>query len=1532
MDSVELLFFDTFSHDISEELNLDLVQFPKPVYISEVRIIPLGARVQADFPGGVRLGATNPSQFEIEFFVNDLSKPGASTFESLGGLEYKQNVNIQLECERRQIPTDGLVLRGWYTTITLAVYGSLTKAITNPPEIPSSAQAASVPVSEQPKPPTTVQNDEGVQSNWYYENNLAQPQSTPEPELSGTSQTIPQPIQTIGTIQKTAEPPEPQQWTEESSKSLPTNPKKPASPPPDSPVSLSPESISAEEEDDGGEEEDVEETHQQQQQQQQVEDDEGTEREPEESIDPVEPFEPILSDEELMNDDLPGTSMDFHPDISAELHVLEPPDLLEVMPLPLPSDCYKSESEDTDRVHEVLKSFSKSFVHLNNAPGQEKESFVHNCELLCIYLGTVCNIEEEHLENLSEMINAGLDMELARAQPQPAYKVRHIKVGVRLAEATCSLEKGAEVLLKVDAPRKLLTLCMRENVALPVKLAAIRALDAALISPRIVDDFLDSEDNLYKITLLMLDEAKLARLKYALTSLLRKIHVYELLYEIKRTGLGENEIIELTQAYSCAPTLMAQPKRQLPVSMQMELDREADRNPQKHLISYFKHYDLLKLVLFTLVCPESSPKLIRAVRKFLIQLTKTEDGLLYLLDNTQVAKSILKALRYNQPGLGSEIAWCLQVTQCLAHLKYSKNSKTRDPLDWTIIKKLHSFLTYPEGLHAIISVVPIGSFIDILMSLLGDRDLSEFAAEIISMTIKYSNRVEILQSRASSLLDASRSQVILRDISSHLNTAVPASNWNYNDVTSLVSTIRKYTDKSSALPGELITSCRILYHLTFPSNGDIDPMESYVELKHRNVLSQLFAADGLSSLVAVLSNLTTYYEQPFLHRATLTGRRGLALVGLLITCVKLIRALLQRLVECMSTDFKNLTPVAPLLEVYCLADAIPGSPHFVKLLQEEISETLLLFTRAVDSDGTGNVAKSLWTQMLGEVLKMISMRACNFMPGLKLLSRLLPPTLGKDYNHEKDMARALGLRKLWSAHLQAQAGNLTETLRLLCASWNEPLLTLLSTVCKQLSDLAAPTALLVGRCLLDRILAAAPLENNIPTLAFLNDLTLHPPVKATLLTLLSPTSRAQVKSDQKYPPVVEMMCTTLKNIHDVNVQSEILGIFYTLCDDNLTLVNSSSTEPLEIKLTHSVPSKEPLISILTALIDILGNAAKNSEIILEMTLRILLSLTKHNYGLYHVKSCLENNPGALKAFLDHVGSLDDKQANEADTSSPLMILTVSFLESLIACGKSCDRSLFLRHFQLATLIVWEKGVSHPLEKIQGTEELVSDLRAALEGRDEKEPIPEMLEPLLPTPEALLNQFSQRSVKRPASLSPVRCRKHHCSSPMTSESISVDLISLAAELLPADFNLLTEAQLLCSKAPLPDSMEPLQGKGRGNVPKDMQRFANFPINKTKQPFVTPMRGRAQFVSSRGGLSSGAVGGRGADPFRSRPPNTSRPPSLHVDDFVALETCGAQPTGPTGYNKLSIRGTGPPRGVIASSRCRTWVAEPRPPYLR
>lgn len=143
---------------------MDLVQFPKPVYITEVRIIPLGSRVQADFPGGVRLGATNPSKFHIEFFVNDLGKPGASTFECLGNFDYNQNDCINLECDHlednvRQIPTDGLVLRGWYTTITLAVYGKLTKAIPEPITSPPTERVQHIAIAPKSVEPVQVPID-----------------------------------------------------------------------------------------------------------------------------------------------------------------------------------------------------------------------------------------------------------------------------------------------------------------------------------------------------------------------------------------------------------------------------------------------------------------------------------------------------------------------------------------------------------------------------------------------------------------------------------------------------------------------------------------------------------------------------------------------------------------------------------------------------------------------------------------------------------------------------------------------------------------------------------------------------------------------------------------------------------------------------------------------------------------------------------------------------------------------------------------------------------------------------------------------------------------------------------------------------------------------------------------------------------------------------------------------------------------------------------------------------------------------------
>lgn len=163
MTTTQLLFLDTFSHETTD-LNLDIVQFPSSVVVEEVRVIPLGGKVHVNFPGGMnmRLGATLPNKFNLEFFVNDLTKTTASTFSSLGMLSYDHERQIRLCTGPKRILTDGLVLRGHYNAVTLAVYGTpatpeqlalMSQAVNNeasekPPENPVEGQP--IPVAHSP--------------------------------------------------------------------------------------------------------------------------------------------------------------------------------------------------------------------------------------------------------------------------------------------------------------------------------------------------------------------------------------------------------------------------------------------------------------------------------------------------------------------------------------------------------------------------------------------------------------------------------------------------------------------------------------------------------------------------------------------------------------------------------------------------------------------------------------------------------------------------------------------------------------------------------------------------------------------------------------------------------------------------------------------------------------------------------------------------------------------------------------------------------------------------------------------------------------------------------------------------------------------------------------------------------------------------------------------------------------------------------------------------------------------------------------
>ncbi len=131
----------------------------------------------------------------------------------------------------------------------------------------------------------------------------------------------------------------------------------------------------------------------------------------------------------------------------------------------------------------------------------------------------------------------------------------------------------------------------------------------------------------------------------------------------------------------------------------------------------------------------------------------------------------------------------------------------------------------------------------------------------------------------------------------------------------------------------------------------------------------------------------------------------------------------------------------------------------------------------------------------------------------------------------------------------------------------------------------------------------------------------------------------------------------------------------------------------------------------------------------------------------------------------------------------------------------------------------------------------------------------------------------------------------------SEQEQVDLIILIEASLSKDFDLQQQVTQVCDEKSLESERQKKKAAKKSLLESKALANKNLISNFKAGGTISIRGGRSVF--NRG------PGGQRPDLFRSRPPNTSRPPSLHVDDFLVLQSRGQQPTGPTGYNKQSLR---------------------------
>lgn len=431
-----------------------------------------------------------------------------------------------------------------------------------------------------------------------------------------------------------------------------------------------------------------------------------------------------------------------------------------------------------------------------------------------------------------------------------------------------------------------------------------------------------------------------------------------------------------------------------------------------------------------------------------------------------------------------------------------------------------------------------------------------YAVDLIDTIVRYtSTNLEYLRTHGLILVNLIKSHdqfgpiisQILQDLAVYLKPLEISNPFSYDNIMPLCEVIKRSTEFITTFPGDLIIALRIIRYLAIPSIpldsssdladtfGDAGATNSLmqnkgylleldqhqVELKYKFVILQFYSADGISTCASILEKITTYFTQPMAHSAALSTSQGVLATQILLPTMELLRKMLTYVIECRNTEFKDLTTIEPMLKTYTLmahiSQSISSAAADAQQIQSEIVKTLMAYTQPTPVTGvdTESVHKSLWTQMIGELIKYILSGPHAFMSGLSLFTHLLPiplPLPAKRPLTASETTRLVTERQLWSAHLHPKSIAISEMIQTLCISTYAPLLDLLSRVIVQLADLAPNMSLLITKATIDLLLS-----DGTSSIIQTNDLQ-----NAATVSTTTPTTPTSLTSTQAQQPSLVM--------------------------------------------------------------------------------------------------------------------------------------------------------------------------------------------------------------------------------------------------------------------------------------------------------------------------------------------------------------------------------------------------------------------------
>lgn len=1329
------------------------------------------------------MGATNPSQFDIEFYVNDLSVNVASTFEPFGKFSYNQNECINLECKNdeaiRKIPTDGLVLKGCYTTITLAVYGNIITydRMLIPGQVNNTANNNNniVHVSSNDEANESDNGEVYNSNNFQHHHNDFQDQnSSCDPTVSSTiADDLKEDDQpNLSPIDIYSRSPSKEQELPKNKREWSNSPdgnyrhkrsrvsgsydssydrRKPRSPPLQSPRISRPDSDNEVKKDRHSESDllpaavgDLSTTFCPSSPS--MANNTPIESPTEMDDDQVE-LEPILSDDDI-SDDVNGID-DITDEMFAEEFATKTfnPYVDEMRIV----EHKMSVSDETrlSKVKELLSSLSETYTNAfggHDGVAQVTENWISMCELINQHFHSlsssekivelVKNLKESVLETFYSCIRIGLNYSLAiRHHLTPGCNLRHIKAGIRLLECLASCGKFVSWLVdekSYDLFQHLVELFPRALIPMPIKLLIARLIYRLIDTREGMEKFINFGG--YKNVIDMLDSIIDVRLLYTLKAILKKIHANETLVSIRSVAIeiyrkvknnDDVDFDQLAELENFFTTLMdarkldaMHSKKFIPIASQFEIVPSSN---DTDFISFYKQHNFIEvLTLLWNVKHMLTPKLLLLMIEYLNVMSKSGRELSYISSDIRMANNFVKMLleipleaqddvvRHLNVDIGIEMSYKIETKYHIDFIaQLTEDIELSEYLDslyelCTGPGKKHvlEFIAMDDNLVVFLNLIDKEKKISMVQGSPGFKHKSpvlSYSVDIVDFVVRHVDNLDYLKRFDSVLLNLVKHHdsfepsvaAMLQELAVFLKPLEIEKVFDYENIAPFIELVKRSMEFLTTFPGDLIMTLRFLRYQMMDKNENVE----YQELKHDYYAIQLYHADGAVTFLSILEKLTNHFDQPMIHSYLLGANQGNLLMQVVHPTVQILRKMLVQVIRSRNVNFKDVTAIETLMKTYTLMQGVhPRSSTYkeAKEVQWEIVRILLSYTQSLTPDGmtTTNIHKSLWTQMIGEVVKYTLNGPYHIISGLMVLGELLPlplpvPIQGNELS-KLESQRLITERQLWSAHLHPQSHLITEMIQTFCTSSNLELLQSIYRVCVQLSDLAPNMTLLVAKAVVE-LITAEPLDKNgegtvgmSRLLKFLGTLVRHACVKVSVLSILS----------GKLSDIMSQLLNTMNdsNADHTLAQFHVFMILHSLFDCEISMLFNSSHSP-ELILASGLPPKD-FIAQFTS--DTVENFCKTSaENLTFASTRAMILLTEHDATFNILKAALLTRK---ELFVDRLNSIAEKCKNERKQMVLIPDL-LEFFRALISIEPSelsvvPPRSVTLSISELSNIFKW----------------------------------------------------------------------------------------------------------------------------------------------------------------------------------------------------------------------------------------------------